>query len=254
MTNPLRKLALAITALCAFAAPALAFAQEAPSDGGGFTWVVAPYLWAADVGADLNLRHPYPDGGNETNFGSVIDKIDGAFEVHVEGQGDHFGFFADYTFLGLEDRHQRRFAQTQSNLDTTLFEAAAVWNPSDTRFTGFDLFAGLRYLSTDLKVKIDPNDPLFNTNTFRGDKSYSDFMFGGRYTFKLSDKWGLTTRADGSWGQTDGTWNLSAIANYRFKHGIGFVGYRYLSIALKNDDHVIDIVTKGPILGYGFVF
>ena len=43
----------------------------------------------------------------------------------------------------------------------------------------------------------------------------NDFMLGARYTWSLSERWGLTLRGDGSFGDTEGTWNTSAVAPKR---------------------------------------
>jgi hypothetical protein len=84
--------------------------------------------------------------------------------------------------------------------------------------------------------------------------SYSDFMLGARYTWALSERWGLTLRGDGSWGDTDGTWNASAIANFRTEHGAWFFGYRYLDIEIEKGDASSHMTISGPGLGYGFRF
>ena len=120
----------------------LAQAQEQPWD-----WMVAPYGWIAGVSTDVAVPAP-PPGGNASDlqFKEVIDLLDGAFQVHAEGQGDQFGLLADFTYLGLADEKEFQRFDSQSDLDTRLFELAAVWNPGEERFKGFDVFAGLRYI------------------------------------------------------------------------------------------------------------
>ena len=198
---------------------------------------------------------PLGGASTDTNFGNIIDKLDGAFQIHIEGQNEQWGMFTDFTYIGLADQHDRPRFHTQSDLDTRLFELAAVWSPGEDRYRGWDLFAGLRYIDVNLTVQFDPENPAFNTTKFDGGGTYSDFMVGARYTWAMSERWGLTLRGDGSFGDTEGTWNASAMANYRMKHGAWFLGYRYLSVKLQTRNHDnTDITMSGPIVGYGFIF
>lgn len=228
-------------------------AQAAEDDG--WQWIVAPYGWVAGIDTDLERTEP-PAGGIDTDreFDDVVDKIDGAFQIHVEGQTDHWGVFADFSFLGLADDRERPRFETNSDLDVRLFEAAGVWSPDDERYAGLELFAGLRYIDVDLTVEFDPTNPLFDTTVFDGGDSYSDFMLGARYTMPLSERWALTLRGDGSFGDTEGTWNASAVTNFRMKNGAWIFGYRYLVVELDTGDSNTEIAVHGPIIGYGFIF
>lgn len=222
------------------------------ADGEGWDWMVAPYLWAATIGTDVRAEVPPAD--TETEFSDIIDKLDGAFLLHLEGQGDHFGVFADLIFLGVAGDKDLPLSHTESDLDTWLIEAAGVWSPSDGRARGLDLFAGLRYVDVDLSVQVDPINPLFDTATIGTNKGYSDLMVGARYTWALSERWGLTLRGDGSFGDTEGTWSASAIAQYRTGNGGWLFGYRHLSVEIKTGDSDTEITMSGPAIGYGFSF
>ena len=215
-------------------------------------WLVAPYLWAASIGTDVRAEEPPAD--SESDFSDIIDKIDGVFMLRLERQGDRFGVFADLIFLGIADDNDHRFSQTASDLDSWLIDAAGVWSPGDDRSRGLDLFAGLRYVDLDLTVEVDPFNPLFDTATLETDKSYSDLMVGARYTWAFSDRWGLTLRGDGSFGDTEGTWSASAIAQYRTGNGGWLFGYRHLRVEIETGDSTTEITMTGPAIGYGFSF
>ena len=139
-------------------------------------------------------------------------------------------------------------------INHTVFELAGVWNPSAGRYQGLDVFAGLRYIDIDFGAQFDPVNPLFNTTSFDGSESFNDFMLGARYTWALNDRWGVTVRGDGSFGDTEGTWNASGVVNYRMTHGAWLFGYRYLSVELENGGTDIDLTLDGPMIGYGFTF
>lgn len=242
-----------IAAAASFLAVLAPAAQAAESEG--WDWMVAPYGWAASIGTDLRSgQPPYGGASSDTNFDDIIDKFDGAFQIHAEGQGDNFGAFTDFTFLGLaDDKNHPRF-HSESDLDARLFEIAAVWSPAAQRHQGIELFAGLRYIDVDATVQLDPENPLFDTTRLDGGASFSDFMLGARYTWAISDRWGVTFRGDGSFGETDGTWNASIVANYKMKHGAWLFGYRYLSVEMETHGNRFDTTMKGPMVGYGFMF
>ena len=224
------------------------------AEGGGWDWMVAPYLWATDIGVDLDTRFPRVSGSTDVSFGDIIDKLDGAFQIHAEGQGDSFGGFADLTYLSVSDSTDRPRVRTESELDTVLFELAAVWSPGEERFRGVDVFAGLRYLDMDVTTDLIPANPSLPSVRVDSGDSFSDFLLGVRYTWALSERWGLTLRGDGSWGDTDGTWNASAIAQYRTSNGAWLFGYRYLDIEIEKGDARSNITISGPGVGYGFRF
>lgn len=249
-TSRRRISAIAIALSAAIVAP-MANAAE----GDGWDWMVAPYLWAVSIDTDLQRTVP-PEGGfsTDTGFDEVLEKFDGVFQLHVEGQEEQWGLFTDITYLGLSDEHDYPRFHTESDLDARLFELAAVWNPGPGRYRGLDVFAGLRYIDVDLGVQFDPANPLFNTSSFEGSESFNDFMIGARYTWDMSERWAVTLRGDGSFGDTNGTWNASAVASLQMTHGAWLFGYRYLSGELDVGNSRMDVTLNGPMIGYGFAF
>lgn len=234
---------------------ALCFSANAnAAEGDGWEWLIVPYGWAASIGTDLKTTSPPSESSTDTDFRDVVDKLDGAFEIHIEGQGDRFGMFADFTYLGLADgRNHPRF-NIESDLDTRLFEIAGVWNPSDERYRGVDVFAGLRYIDVDFTSELRPVNPIFRTVTVDGGETFNDFMVGARYTWALSERWGLTARGDASFGDTEGTWNVSAVVQYRTGNGAWVFGYRHLDVELETRSSNTHITMSGPQVGYAFRF
>jgi hypothetical protein len=247
-TTPFRKAAIA-AGLCL---AGLSTQAQAASD---WDWGVAPYVWMVTINTDLERTVP-PAGGisNDTNFDGVLDKIDGGFLIHAEGQGDEFGVFSDFIFLGLADENEFPRFNTSSDLDARMFELAGVWSPGPERYHGFEVFAGLRYIDVDLAVEFDPIAAGPATTTFDGGKSYSDFMLGARYTAELSQRWSVVFRGDGSWGATEGSWNASAVAQFKMNHGAWLFGYRYFSVDFGDDNSETTLELSGPEIGYAFAF
>ena len=209
-------------------------AHASPSSGDGWDWLIAPYGWAASVGTDIRTNTPPSTSSNDVSFDDLIDKIDGAFMVRAEGQGDKFGVFADFTYLGLADDNDRRGFHSETDFDTRLIDVAMVWSPDPDRYNGLETFAGVRIL--------DANDTMV------------DFLVGIRYTTMFSDKWGMTLRGDGSWGDTDGTWNASILGQYHMTHGSFAFGYRYMDLGFAPGTDKISVQMHGPLIGYAFRF
>ena len=244
----LRPALVVAVASASLAAPAAQAAED-------WEWMVAPYIWGVSIDTDLQRTVP-PEGGieNDTGFDDVLDTFDGAFLLHAEGSNGQFGVFTDFVYLGLADDHDYPRFHTESDLDARLFELAGVWTPGGDRRQGIDVFAGLRYIDVDLGVQFDPENPAFNSSGLEAGDSFSDFMIGARYRWALSDRWSLALRGDSSFGQTEGTWNASAIASYRMDNGAWLLGYRYLSVEIDNGPSNADLTVMGPIVGYGFIF
>ncbi|MGY3264892.1 hypothetical protein [Lysobacter sp. HA35] len=243
---------LAIAAMSLATAPLIASA----ADGDPWTFTVTPYVWGASFNAEINDNGPPPSGSviTDNHFSDVLDKFDGAFMIHAEGQGDHFGALTDFLFLGLSQDRDGTRLRSETDLDARLFDLAAVWSPGDDRFNGWDIIAGLRYVDADFTTSIIPTNPALQTRSLKVSKSFSDFLYGARYTWHTSDRWSFSVRGDGSSGSTNGTWSASAMGQYRMNVGQWVFGYRYLDADFGDGDIDTRITLNGPIVGYGFTF
>ena len=217
-------------------------------------WLVAPYVWGANIRTDLDTDVPPGGLSTDTSFDDILDSLDGYFAVRGEGQGDDFGAYADFLFLGLEGGEDHPRFRTESDLDARLFDLAAVWSPGPVRFEGAEVFAGLRYIDLDLAVQLQPTSPGFPTSSRHEEESYNDLLLGARYTWRFDERWGLTVRGDGSWGDTEGTWNASVLGQYRTGNGSWAFGYRYLDVDLANGGDTLSVALDGPVIGYAFRF
>ena len=220
----------------------------------GWDWMVEPYLWAASIDTDLRTFQPPTDAESDTSFADVVHKLDGVLLVRVEGRGDRFGAFADFTYLGLGDDNHRRVMSTETDLDTRLLDAAVSWRPGGLRGEGFDVYAGIRYIDVDLTVQFKPDDPAFAERKLDNGRNYTDFLAGVRYTWQFEGNWGLTLSGDVSGGDTEGSWSAAAIGHYRTGNGLWLFGYRYLEVELGNGSLETTITMSGPHVGYGFTF
>ncbi|HET7845080.1 MAG TPA: hypothetical protein VFL14_13080 [Xanthomonadales bacterium] len=244
----------------AFACGALVAAIAAPttaSAGEKVDWVVAPYLWLPTITVDLASERPPVGGGGggqEDFFPEIFDDLDGAFLGYAEVQGDHWGAFANVLFIGLSSDEDFAIADTESDIDATVIDAAAVYSFDSERFAGFELYGGLRYVDIDYRTDITFTNTAIQPRTASFEDSYSDFLFGGRYRGSWSDRWGYTIELDGSTGDTEGTWSTSARIQYRTGNGAWVFGWRYLDGEIEATRESLDITLNGPVIGYAFRF
>lgn len=239
------------------AAP-MGMAQAA--EGDSLTWTLTPYIFAPSIAVDLKTNPEIdfddPNISSQSDFSDILDKIDMAFMGHLEAQGDSFGAFADVMYIDMGDNKNFDLFYTNSDLSAIVLDVAGVWSPGDGRYKGFEVIGGLRYIDLDFQANLVPNDPDFDPIRLDAGDSYSDFLIGARYIGDFNPKWGYALRADGSFGQTDGTYNLQALLTYKFTHGVLEGGYRYFDVDLPigNNGGELDMTLNGVVVGYTFVW
>lgn len=243
----------AATAAVAAAPAAESEASSGSGSGEKWDWAVTPYLWASSISTDIR-KEGAPPVGSEVEFDDILSKLDMAFQIHVEGQGDRFGVFADLTYIALSDSKEHPVYTSEASIDTSFVEVAGVWNVEPKRFEGLDLFAGVRHVQVGSDVEFDPVDPTKPNATLKFDQSFTDFMVGARYNATLSDRWGMTLRGDVGWGDTEGDYSLSALMRYQMKKGVMIVGYRFMELEVAGASQNVKMTMSGPIFGYAMRF
>lgn len=219
-----------------------------------WSWAVEPYVWASSVKADIHSESPLIEGSSEMAFKDILDKLDGSLQLHAEGHAGSQGMFLDFTYLGISEDRRGRFAETETDLDTKLMEAAWIWGRGGRPDSGSEFFLGVRYIDADLKVDIAPLNPEFEGRVLRSGESYLDAMVGGRYTWELSENWYVTARGDASFGETEGAWNASVSAQYRTAKGAWVFGYRHMEAEIEAAGTTTELTMTGPSFGYAFLF
>ncbi len=104
---------------------------------------------------------------------------------HVETQGDDFGGFVDVVFVGVGKNESRTNVDLNVDNDTTAMDLAAVWSPGAERMTGIEVYGGLRYVSNDFSLVVDPIPPSPPESRIGSDASYYDLLLGARYSAPL---------------------------------------------------------------------
>jgi hypothetical protein len=248
--TPIRtaKIAAVGAVLFLFSSPVLAQDTASP------TWSITPYFWASDTSLDLTVVDTEINGGVEIPFSDLLDVLDTAFQIHVEGGKGKFSGFADMTFLETSDTIERPIVDIATNSKQTFIDAAVAYWPQGVG-SQLNFYGGLRYTTFDDRYDITlAANPVV---TRRSDDNYVDALLGVRYRFDLSDRWGLLTRGDISFGDSEGTWLVQALMAYtvgkRQQNRILF-GYQYKVAEFESGGLNSDYTFSGPMAGFNFRF
>jgi hypothetical protein len=262
MTRPIRILwILAVVAVLAPGFASDAHAQE-------WKWEIIPNIWAADIGVDVAVN----DGqisSQEFPFPDVVDKLDFAFQGHVEAQRGRHGLMGDIFLAQLAD-DDKTFplgpggvtAVADADLDLNIFELGGVFNPSGDR-KQFSLLYGLRVVDTstdiDAQFLVGPGTV---SRRYAADDTLYDGLLGARWAGDFTEHLGYQLRADVSAGGTNLTWGAVAGLFWAFgdtgRYALG-AGYRHLDIDF-DPDHVagadvdVDQTLSGFVVGFRFSF
>lgn len=224
-------------------------------DSEQYRWSVTPYLWGADTALDLSLRDGAINGGAQASFGDLLDVIDTAFQIQIEGEGGgKWSGFGDLNYISTSDTTRGALLVVDTkNEQTTLDGAVAFW-PQGVG-SKLNVFGGLRYMQFDDRYRFAAQNVPVLELTSRN--NYSDVLLGIRYRFELSERWSILTRGDVSFGQSDGTWLVYGLFAYsvgeRRRNRVLF-GYQYKRMEFSEDRQTTNVTNSGPLAGFNFRF
>jgi hypothetical protein len=257
----------------ALAAPliAVAFGAEAadlaypasPAEGpavtvpGGWSIIVAPYLWAAGLNGTVGV------GGRtaaiDQSFGDILSDLDIGFMGVTEVRYDRFAIFSDFTYGKLSSTDRTPFGVLANKIDTTstslMWTGAVEYRLFDRPGANLDIMAGFRLFSIGnaLAFKGGPLDGFDADQT----ETWADPIVGLKGSVDLSARLYLTGWAMiGGFGvSSDSVWDVMGGAGYRFNDTISAVlGYRAAGVDYEDDGFTYDTVQQGPFSGVVFRF
>ncbi len=104
------------TALSALLVILMFFSSTAlAQDSDEFGWSVTPYFWASDTSLDLTVEDTDINGGVKIPFSDLLDVLDTAFQIHVEGGKGNWSGFGDFTYLETSDTIDRPLLNIDTN-------------------------------------------------------------------------------------------------------------------------------------------
>jgi hypothetical protein len=224
-------------------------AGSARADSSGMEWLGIAYLWGSGITIDAR------DQSIGLDFEDIVDNLEMSFMGHVEAQGDTLGGFVDVLFVNVGARETRQLAELNVDNDLTSMDIALVWSPGAERLTGSELYGGLRYVSNDFRIVVDPIPPGPPESISQSDRSFNDFLLGARYIAPLSDRWRMTVQADLSGGDTEGTWSIGLYGSYLMGQHRLIAGYKHFEMDLEGrGGNDLTVTLTGPVIAYGYRF
>ncbi len=247
LSRQLLPLLIAHCSLALFAANANAQNSDA------MQWSVTPYIWATDTSLDFSLNGS-PVGGADLSFGDLLDVLETAFQIHVEGGKGNWSGFVDFTFISTSDIEALPSVQIDIDSEQVVLDAAAAYWPGGVG-SPLNLYGGVRYSEFDDRYRFSVGGT--PSGETRSTRDYLDALLGIRYRFDLRDRWGLLTRGDVSFGDSEGTWQAEVLFEYtvgkRQQNRILF-GYRYKEAEFEDGTLTTEFTYKGPIAAFAFGF
>jgi hypothetical protein len=221
----------------------------------GAKWSITPYVWGPTTKVDLAFRDA-DIGSGEISFRDLLDTLDAAFMVQIEGGKGSWSAFGDLNYLKTSDATERNVLTLDINSKQTFLDAAVAYWPAGFG-SQFNIFGGVRYSSLDDRYVISTTAD----GTFVGEqgskKDYYDALLGLRYRFDFTDRWQLLTHGDYSFGDSEGVFILRA----NFAYSVGkrqqnriLFGYQYKESEFKNGDLTTSFTYYGPMAGFDFRF
>jgi hypothetical protein len=250
-------LSLAVAAATA-ATTANAFAEE-------WQWAVTPYVWATDLGMGLKVAdRDLVDA--EIAFDDLVEKVDGAAMVRIEGMRGQHGMAFDLFNVELADAYAfepTAAPGTSLGLDfgigLTILDATGLYNPSGDA-KGFSLVYGARVIEqrNDIDTTLNRDGTALTARSFDSTDRFVDGLVGFRYARELPHNFSYGFTADVSAGDTELTWSAGPAIGYTFGHSDEYrvtAGYRRMDIDFETADAVdADMSMSGLWVGFRISF
>jgi hypothetical protein len=228
--------------------------SQLPADENGWTFTVAPYLWASGISGESGL-FGLPPQDVDVSFGDVLQNLDIGFMSVAEARNGRFFIGNDIVFAKLSTNvgTPNGILASDIDVDITTFMGTAIagYSVVETETGRLDLFAGARLWSVDVDFDINNNAPPFPSSASDGD-TWIDPMIGSKFKVEMGDGfsiagWGMI----GGFGvSSDFTWDVLGGVGYDVWDWISmFAGYRAVGVDYSRDGFVYDIVQDGPVFG-----
>ncbi len=223
---------------------------------GGWTVVLAPYLWAAGLSGDVGV------GGRtaeiDQSFSDILSNLDIGFMGVAEVRYNRFGIFSDLVYGKLSASQDTPLGILANKIGVTtttlMWTGGAEYRLVDDPGVNLDVLAGFRLYSVGSDLDFDGG--LLDGFSVDGNETWADPLVGLKGSVDVSRRLYLTGWAMiGGGVSSDILWDVMAGAGYRFNDTISAVaGYRAAGVDYTNGGFTYDTVQQGPFSGVVFRF
>lgn len=216
----------------------------------GWAFEVTPYIWAAGLDADVEVRNR--SASVDESFSDIFDSLEFNAALMATAQYGNWIIFSQLDYLALDsdnldDTPTRGSLQT----DVTMATLGFGYQFGERTGTNFDVLVGARNLSLDNELKLD------GIGKFDNDRSVTDPVLILRLGVPLSERWRFDPLvAVGGGGDSESTYELQPQFRYQANDWIAFrFGYRKLHYDIDSSrGNNFDGAFEGPFIGLGMTW
>ena len=231
---------------------------QPPADNSGWTFTVAPYLWASGINGESGL-FGFPPQDVDISFSDVLQHLNFGFMGVTEARNGPISLSTDIVYAALEADIDTPKGIPASSIDATVTTfmgtALAGYSLYYQDNANFDIVAGARLWSADNDFKFN-GLALGGTSASDGD-TWVDPVVGAKFRADLGSNfyvagWGLV----GGFGVSSKfMWDAMGGLGYKTSdHMSMFAGYRAVGDDYSHNGFVNDVTQQGPILGMTYRF
>lgn len=223
-----------------------AVAQNTPWDFRGYV-----YLWGSSLGGTSASGQDF-----EMSFNDVLDKLDFALMGAVEANRGPISLLLDTQYLNLSEGLGAAVgpgipATADARLKGLVVTGTAGYEISATGQSRLVGFGGFRTVNLDTTVNIAVGGGSSRvSDTLRN----WDAIAGLRGSTQLNDRWSLSYYGDIGAGESDLTWQLALMADYKINNWSLSFGYRHMEWDVSNSSTLTNLKLSGPVFGAKFRF
>ena len=217
----------------------------------GWTFSVAPYLWAAGISGDVG-QFGLPPIEVDASFSDIFDHLDFGAMAIGEARYDRYSMFGDimYTKISGSTGTPRGILASSVEVSSETFAGliGAGYALLEDTSGRLEVVGGVRVWSVDTEISFSGG--ILDGVSRSDGATWVDGVAGLRGNYAITPEiyltgWGLVGA-----GGADIDWDVAGAVGYRFNEKISAVaGYRALGVDYSEDGFVFDVVQQGPILG-----
>ena len=247
---------VAVALLLAARSGGVAVAQEKKS---GWTFETTPYLWASGLSGTVGVRDQ--TATIDVGFRTLLENLDGALMVPLEGHSGRWGFGFEYIKLKVSNGSATAgplFSEAEFEASQRIIEIGPRYRLIDRVPVALEVLAAARWWSLDNRL-ILKSDGVPDVSE-ELDENWVDPVVGARTLVDISGRWLFQTRFDvGGFGVgSEFSWHALGAVAYKFSDSFTLrAGYRHLDVDFEEDNDrgfIYDVGTGGLILGANFKF
>ena len=231
--------------------------QPAPAESSGWTFRLAPYVWAQWLDGTVGINGMNTDVN--IGFDRIIKNLDFALMGVIEARYDRWALNADMTYAELSAKGQTPlgvlFNEAQFKQQQFLGNYTLGYSLVKRSGETLDIYAGARV--NYIRMKLTFAGTVLPTSIVSGSETWVDPIVGARYRRQLGEKFFVQAGGDiGGFGANSRfTWSALALLGYNLgaNTSVG-LGYRALGTDYHRAGFKYDMIAHGPILGIEFRF